>query len=168
MKKFLGVVAMAVVALALGACPSLAAKSQAKAEIKAFLDQTAASFARLDTGAVAATALPDATIHYLDGRSLSPAQWQEGAAKSLADIERMRVSFKLMKLKAKGDQAKIKYKETDAFVKKSEPGREYGLVSTWQGVLVKTARGWRFKELRQLSAQATKDGKPQAAPLTAK
>jgi len=167
MTRFLGGLLTTVLALALAASPALAAKGQAKAEIKAFLDQTAASFSKLDADAVSATALPEASIHYLDGRIMSPAQWREWASRELAGLERLDSRFKPLKLKVKGDTARLKYRETDVFVKKSEPGVEYGLVSTWRASLVKTPQGWRFKELTQTKVKPTRDGKPLATPLTA-
>lgn len=168
MRKILGALAMAMAALLLSGSAALAAKNQTKAEIKAFLDQTAASFSKLDLEAVSATALPDAKIVYLDGRSLSPVQWREWAGRELAGVERLSASFKLLKLKGKGDSVRVKYRETDVFTKKAEPGVEYGLVSTWKAILVRTPQGWRFKELRQTAAKPTRDGKPMAPPLAAK
>lgn len=168
MRRILGGLVMTVLALALAASPALADKGQTKAEIKALLDQTAASFSQLDAEAVSATALPDASIHYLDGRIMSPAQWRQWASQELAGLERLDSRFKLLKLKVKGETARIKYRETDVFAKKSAPGVEYGLVSTWRASLVKTPQGWRFKELRQTKVKPVKDGRPMSAPLTAK
>lgn len=168
MQKILGVLALVLAALLLSGSAALAAKTQTKAEIQAFLDQTAASFSKLDAAAVAETALPDSTITYLDGRRLTPVQWREWAIRELAGLERLNSRFKLLKLKAKGESVRIQYRETDVFTKKAEPGVEYGVVSTWRADMAKTPQGWRFKELTQTKVKPTRDGKPMAPPLAAK
>jgi ketosteroid isomerase-like protein len=124
------------------------------------LNQAADAFNKKDLEGVIQTALPEATMIRLDGTSLTISQWKELAQKDIAEMDTLRVEFKVESAEAEGQTAKATYTETDEYTLLKEKDHKYREVSRWTVSLVKTPQGWRCKHFEQLSRAGTRDGQP--------
>jgi ketosteroid isomerase-like protein len=138
--------------------------STAREDIQALFNLAAASFDKKDVKGVTSTAVPDATLRYLDGTTISLEQWKANAQKEFAVMETMRSEFKVERAEVVGNSALATYTETQDYVLASEKGHQYRSVSRWSVTLPRTPQGWRAKHFMQLSEKITRDGKPFTPP----
>jgi ketosteroid isomerase-like protein len=136
----------------------------ASKEIQDLFDQVAASFDKKDVDGIAKAAMPDATIQYLGGKTLSIDQWQVDVKEDFAEIETMQSKFEVEKTIGEGNSAFATYTETHDYVLASEKDHHYRSVSRWRTTLTRTSQGWRVVYFVQLFEQITRDGKPLTTP----
>lgn len=136
-----------------------------KSEIQALLDQTAASMVKKDLDGLAAGFVPQAVMKLGDGRVIDMAQWRQARARDMADMEDISSKFVVERVWPVGkDKAGVIYNETHQFRKPSDPGHVYAIHARFEGLLDKTAQGWRFTEFDELGLRLSKDGKTVAPP----
>ena len=135
-------------------------EAKLKAQVQELFDQAAAGFMKKDAQAIIATGVPQTTIKYRDGRTMSTAQWQEGVSKELSDWQEVKSKFVVEKVWPKGrDQAGALYSERHDFTRLSDPGHRHAIAARFTALLTKTPQGWRFLEFKELSIRLTRDGK---------
>jgi hypothetical protein len=149
--------------------PALAkGEAPLKAQVQALFDQAAAGFMKKDVQAITATSVPQATLEFRDGRTLTLAQWAEGLAKDMQDWQGVSSKFVVRKAWALGkDQVGAVYTERHDFTLASDPGHKHGIAARFKAVLTRTPQGLRFLEFQEVEIRITRDGKavhPQAAP----
>lgn len=159
MKRILGVFLAATLMMAMASPPAMA-KGNLKDEVQGLLNQAAKALAQKDVEAAAATLTPDAKLRYLNGTTMTMAQWKPFVAGELAKRQTMSARFKVNKAEAKRDRGVATYEEFYTYTLKAEPRHEYTSKATWRVALKKTPQGWRFHEFQELSLSMTKDGKP--------
>ncbi|MBI5524218.1 MAG: nuclear transport factor 2 family protein [Desulfarculus sp.] len=159
MKRILGVFLAALLMMAM-ACPAAWAKGNLKGEVQALLNQAAKALAQKDVEAAAALVTPDATLRYLNGSTMTIAQWKPMVAGELAKRQTMTARFQVNKAEAKRDRGVATYEEFYTYTLKAEPQHKYASKATWRVALRKTPQGWRFQEFQELSLAMTRDGKP--------
>lgn len=145
-------------------------EAKGKETVQVALDQVAAALAKKDLVAANAGALPEATIKYTDGRTLTMAQWQAESAKQLAKIDSYSSKFEVEKVwpKGKGVIGAV-YKETETFTLTADPKTKHQVNFRFRTFMVKTDQGWRFREFVQLSGPGAlvAPPKPKAKPAAA-
>ena len=155
--------------MALGGVFSYAwAQDETARDIQSLFDGAAASFDKKDVDGIASSALPEATLRFLDRTTMSLEQWKENAKKEFADMDSMRSEFKVEKAQVEGNTALAQYTETHEYVLTSEKDHQYLSVSRWSATLAKTPQGWRAKRFVQLSQKITRDGMPFTPTAAAK
>ena len=136
-------------------------EAKMKAQVQTLLDQAAAGFNKKDVPAILATAAPQATIKYRDGRTMSMAQWGEAMKKEFADWQSGTSKFVVDKAWPRTkDRFGAVYNEQHEYTLASKPGHKFGIKSRMRVYLTKTPQGWRLLEFTELGTTFTKDGKP--------
>jgi len=135
-------------------------------QVEALFKQVAAGFDTGDVERIVATATPDATLKYLDGETVTMADWKANWEKNRSNIRNMKSAFKVERAEARGDQAMTTYTETHDYVQTGpdQQSHQYRGISRFRATLVKTPEGWRFQRFVQLSRKQFRDGKPVVSP----
>jgi hypothetical protein len=172
-----GTIAAAIVSglLTLGVLGSSvwADESMCRREVDELLDRMCGAFDNMDTkGAMAipapdadeaaAIAVPDATLRYADGTTMSIDEWRDMVKKNFMGTETMKSQYKILELEVEGPRAVVTYTRTHTFTLKKDAPLKYKSVSRWRTMLAKTPKGWRMKNYVQLSDETTVDGRPLA------
>jgi ketosteroid isomerase-like protein len=150
---------LALFALLLPGCCS-SDPGPARDEIQTLFNGVAAAFDMKDVDAIAAAATPDATLKFLDGATMSVAEWKEGARKDFATLAAMRSEFKVESVELRGDSARVVFTETHDYTVTLDPNHKYSSVSRWRAEVAKTPQGWRAKRFEQLTGAMARDGQP--------
>lgn len=153
-------------AIAMGVYPS-AAPAQERPEWKDFqnlMNSAAYGYMNMDGVGFTNTALPDATLRYADGTTLSIAEWKKRVAESFEAVAGLKSGFKLLEVEVEVPRAKITYTVTLSYKLKADMEHTYQTVSRWSAMLTKTrdpwSNGWRVKHFMELSEETTCDGNP--------
>lgn len=166
MRKGLLAACMLVAVLHAGAPAVQATDEATRKNLQALLTSAGWGYDRKDLDEIKAIALPDATIRYLDGTTLSIEEWQRKADPSFDRTESRRAQYKLLEAEVEVPRANITYTVTYNYTLKGEPEHKYQSVSRWSAMLMKTPQGWRVKHYVQLSDETTRDGAPLPATVS--
>ncbi|MEI6632246.1 MAG: hypothetical protein WCP22_00350 [Chlamydiota bacterium] len=162
MKKFSAAVLAGVLATGIVLPPGWAQDSTARTDIQALLDAAAGGFNHrggMDLDEITAIAIPEATLRYADGTTMTIEKWKEKADKDCGKIASMQANYKLLEAEVEVPRASITYVTTINFRLKADMEYKYQTVSRWSAMLIKTPTGWRVKQYMQLSEETTRDGK---------
>lgn len=153
-------------AISMGVYPP-AAPAQERPEWKDFqnlMNSAAYGYTSMTGKGFAHIALPDATLRYTDGTTISIAEWKKRVAESFEAVAGLKSAFKLLEVEVEVPRAKITYTVTLTYKLKAEMEHTYQTVSRWSAMLTKTrdpwSNGWRVKQFMELSEETTCDGKP--------
>jgi len=163
MKKFMPAILTSVLALGVHVPSGWAEDSTARGDIQALLDSAAGGFNHrggMDLDEITAIAVPEATLRYADGTTMTIEKWTEKVNEYCATTASMQAKYKLIEAEVEVPRASITYVTTLNFRLKADMEYKYQTVSRWSAMLTKTPKGWRVKQYMQLSEETTRDGNP--------
>ncbi len=160
MSGLLRIASAALAAAVLAGCCCASDPGAAHDEIQLLFNGIGAAFDLKDVDAISATATPDATLKFLDGATLTVAEWKEGARKDFAALGAMRSEFKVDTVELRGDKARVLFTETHDYTLAADAKHTFSSVSRWRAEVVRTPQGWRAKRFEQLTGAMTRDGEP--------
>ena len=163
MRIFLWIAPLALAAALLPGCSSTDT-GVARDEIQTLFNSIGAAFDLKDVDAIVATATSAATLKFIDGVTMTVADWKEGARKDFATLAAMRSEFKVETVALSGDTARVLFTETHDYTVVNDADHKYSSISRWRAEVVKTPQGWRAKRFEQLTGAMTRDGRPVPAP----
>lgn len=164
MRKFMAAVLAGVLAMGILASPARAQDPAAWKDFQNLMNSAAWGFTKMDGVGFLHLALPEATLRYADGTSMTIEEWKKKAAVSFEATAVMRAAFRLLEVEVEAPRAKITYSVTLNYRLKADMEPRYQSTSRWSAMLIKTPKewsnGWRVKQFMQLSEEITRDGNP--------